>query len=138
MKKKNNIEVKNKRKNLPALAPKKSLNSLSIVFVVAGGEVAIGVGRELVAPRPQGSDILTERLVSLVAIVWLFPLHGLACGVGAIELSHGSFDTVVAEVCPFDSNVHGSSMREKKAIIIFCLFKENWSKQRNEKKIIMI
>ncbi len=104
---------KNNRWVLPVLPPKKSLNSLSIRFVLAEGTVVGGGGRELVAPSPQGSDILTERLVSLVAIVWLFPLHGLACGVGAIELSHGSFDTVVAEVCPFDSNVHGSSMRKK-------------------------
>jgi hypothetical protein len=37
------------------------------VFVVTGGELGSGGGcRELVAPRPQGSDKLTERLVSLV------------------------------------------------------------------------
>jgi hypothetical protein len=52
-------------KILLAFAPKKSLNSLSMVLVATGG----GCGcRVLVAPAPQGSDRLTERPLSLVAI----------------------------------------------------------------------
>jgi hypothetical protein len=60
-------ENKINKKILLAPAPKKSLNSLSIGFAIIGGEVGGGGGcRELVAPRPQGSDILIERLLSLV------------------------------------------------------------------------
>ena len=55
---------------LLALFPKKSLSS-SIVFDITGGEIGGGGGgdRELVAPTPHGSDTLTERPVSFVAIV---------------------------------------------------------------------
>jgi hypothetical protein len=51
---------------LQALAPKNSLNSLSIDFVAFGGEVVV---RESLAPTPQGSDILTDRPVSLLTVV---------------------------------------------------------------------
>ncbi len=99
-----------------------------------------GGGRELVAPTPQGSDILSERLVSLVAIRRWFPLHGLICVVVVAEGPHGSFDTVVAEAPPFDSMLHGSSMKKKSNQLIpfpfFLLFEENWFKKNKAIKII--
>lgn len=122
------LKRKNQIKISLVLGPNKSLNSLAIAFVVGAGEIDVvggGGGRELVAPRPQGSDILTERLVSLVATVWLFPLHGLTCGFDAVGICHGSFGTVVSEVRLFVvSNDHGSSMRKKRKKTLFSLLFE--------------
>ncbi len=111
----NNIQFKKRtiKKILLELAPKKSLNSLSMVFIVTGGDFGGGGGcRELVAPRPHGSDRLTERLASLVWMGCWFALHGFICEVAAVEFLHGSFDTAVAEVLPVESIVHGSSMKK--------------------------
>jgi hypothetical protein len=104
--------LKNKRKILLAPVPKKSLNSLSTVFVAVGGEIVADGARELDPPRPQGSDRLSERPVSLLAVVRSLALHGIACAFDAVEGCHGSFDTVVAEVRSFVSNAHGSPMQK--------------------------
>jgi len=100
---------------LLALAPKNSPNSLSIDFVlvvvIVGGEVVV---RESLVPRPQGSAILTDRPVPLLAVVWWFPDHGFACVFETV--CHGSFVAVVviAELRPLVSDDHGSSINLKK------------------------
>jgi len=98
-----------KRENLEILLapdPKNSLNSLSIVLFVVGGEVVV---RELFVPTPQGSAILTDRPVPLLAAVWLFPDHGFACVFNEdVPVCHGSFIDVVVRL--FVSDDHGSSI----------------------------
>lgn len=97
------ISKSRKEEILLALAPKNSLNSLSIdfgLFVGFGGEVVV---RESLAPTPQGSDIFTDRPVPLLAVVWWLADHGLAC--------HGSF---VTELRPVSSGDQGSSMNKNK------------------------
>jgi hypothetical protein len=128
--KENEVELKNKRKILLAPVPKKSLNSLSTVFVAVGGEVVAVGARELDPPRPQGSDRLSERPVSLLAVVRSSVLHGIACAFDAVEGCHGSFDTVLAEVRSFVSNAHGSPMKKS----INSIFKNKKQKLSNVNK----
>ena len=97
--------------------PKKSLNSLSIEFVVAGGEFINGDG-ELVAPIPQGSDRLTERPgLFVVTVLRSFSFHGLICGCchpDNVECCHESFDSDVADIGSINSELQGSSLKIRK------------------------
>ena len=96
---------------LLALAPKNSLNSLSIVFELfagCGGDVVV---RGSLAPRPQGSDIFTERPVPLSMVVWWLDDHGLAWAFDEdAPFCHGS---LLAELRPFGSDDQGSSTKTK-------------------------
>jgi hypothetical protein len=97
-----------------------------MVLVATGG----GCGcRVLVAPAPQGSDRLTERPLSLVAIGCWFALHGFIFEVVAVEFPHGSFDAAAAaaaELLPGRSIDHGSSTRKKSQIEYFLVYIPIW------------
>ena len=93
---------------LPALAPKNSLNSLSIVLLV----VDLALDPFEVFPTPHGSAALIERPVPL--LFEAVSVHGLAfalIGIVTLFVCHGSLITVVAELLPFVSLDHGSSKR---------------------------
>ena len=100
---------------LAAPAPKKSLSSLPIVELAAGGEL-IWVP---VLPTPQGSTMLIERPLLSCLAAGSAAFHESACEAdtgchpdadGAPD--HARFDVELAEFRSLDSTSHGSSMKQ--------------------------